>query len=214
MTQHGVLTVEQPLPCSRPTRPYLSSRWCQVQSVDPAGVCADLGTQAARGCLVQPDLPVAIASSNDPIPEPHRGAGPAGHKGTGHLPLPAAGPHAGLCVPSRPGPHKALQRPGRARGASPHGQDLPKGWDPVEQREFLSRAPHTQHPGIISSHQVPGPILWGQLRVSGAVGQPVAEGSEQLMDARQKLLLPAHKSHSLQHNELKGQLPTETADIL
>jgi len=96
----------------------------------------------------------------------------------------------------------------------PHGQDLPKGWDPVEQGEFLSRAPHAQHPGIISSHQVPGPILWGQLRVSGAVGQPVAEGSEQPMDARQKLLLPAHKSHSLQHNELKGQLPTETADIL
>lgn len=90
--------------------PYLSRGRCQVQGVNPAGVRAHLGTQAARRCVVQPDLPVAVTGGHDPVPEPHGGAGPAGRRAavTSPSPRPAADPRA----PSRPGRFGLTRRPG------------------------------------------------------------------------------------------------------
>lgn len=68
-----------------PSPPYLAGERCQVERVDPAGVGAHLGTDPPRSRFPQPDLPVPIARGHDPVPQPHRGAGAAGHRGVCHL---------------------------------------------------------------------------------------------------------------------------------
>lgn len=171
--------------------PYLSCQRCQVQGVDPASVSVDLCSQDARRCLVQPNLPVAVASSNDPVPELHGGAGAAGHRGTRHL-LPSR-LHTrtpGPGVPSCPGPAPSQShasawkgpagdvRHRLAVGTLPRRSGLPQGWDLVEQGELLSRAPDAQGPRVVGSHQVPSPLLQEGRGVSSAPG--AAPGTELL----------------------------------
>lgn len=175
--------------------PYLSRQWCQVQGIDPAGVSVDLCSQDARGCLVQPNLPVAIASSDDPVPELHGGAGAAGHRGTRHLlrhllPSRLHTRTPGPGVPSCPGPApsqshtRAWKGPAGdvrhrlAVGILPRRSGLPQGWDLVEQGELLSRAPDAQGPRVVGSHQVPSPLLQEGRGVSSAPG--AAPGTELL----------------------------------
>lgn len=215
------------------SQPYLSCLWRQVQRVDPSSVSIDLSAQEACCCLVQPNLPISVASSHDPVPQLDGGAGAAGHRGMFDL-LPSRlqtrTPGAGAGCPPPATPPSLVRHQHSLAGHVQHHPPMdPCCIAPFAPRAYpkagilLSRvnsSPALQTQRVPASSAVtrsPAPSCeeqrWVSLRPGTARGAASsAAGSEQLTHSRQKVLaapvacaskVAAKQSQSLQQNKLK-----------